>query len=123
MGPRRDAAGGRAASLEQHEGFALGVRGRGDARELSRILEVLHHRGNDGDFGISREMLDVVLYRGSDLIAAGDEMGEADLAVGDERGEHVGAEPAALGYEREATLPQRPRQRSAEGSKIRAHID
>jgi hypothetical protein len=73
--------------------------------------------------GVIDEILDIILDRCADLVAARHEMTEAELAVGHQRREHIRAQAAALRHDRHRARTQGPRERTAIGRKAGFHAD
>src|ERR1051326_2998811 len=102
------------AALVEQQRFFLFVRLEGRGRKLLWILQRLDDDGDDFDVGIVDEIVDEIIDRGAELIAARDEIGKAELAFRHQRRERGSAEPAALRHDGDRARPQRPRDRPAE---------
>ena len=118
-----DLPGGRAPGLEQHERLALTMRGVRQRLELARIAQRLGDDRDDVGLRIVHEVIDEILDRGAELVAAGDEVAEAELAVGHQRGKRGLPQAPALRDERHTAMAQRLREVAAKGHDVRLDVD
>ncbi len=89
-----------AAELQNHHGLLPGGR-RQHPAQLGAVLGPFHDAGDDLGLGVVGQVFDVVGHLHHGLVAAGDDVVEADVSAGAQLGDGVG-QPAALGDERDA---------------------
>src|SRR5205823_3194048 len=113
----------RSARLIKQQRLSPRVRFLCNAYEVLRIFQRLDQDGDDLDIGIVDKIVDEILDRGAELVAAGNEIGKAERAARHERAESSGAEPAALRDDGDRAEARRTRRRAAECRKLRFQID
>ena len=89
-----------------------------NAPEAPQLTGVFQGFGDDrdhADVGVIQEILDIVFNRRADLISAGDEIAEAEIAVGHQWAERGGAETSALRHQRHRSGTQWFGELTAEG--------
>ena len=78
---------------------------------------------DNGDVWVIQEMLDIVFDRRADLVSAGNEITEAEIAVGHQRAERGSAETSALRHQRHRARAQWLGELAAEGGDSGLDVD